>query len=78
VCSGERRKEEHSDTHDLRQSGIRAGIWNSLCLGNRGEQKTTCRHEGNGSHLIVRIGMPEEGVDQQGMLRWNVRYEISG
>jgi hypothetical protein len=26
VCSGERRKEEHSDTHDLRQSGIRAGF----------------------------------------------------
>jgi hypothetical protein len=60
--SGKRRKEEHSDTHDLRQSGIRAGV--SL-LSVAETEKTQCRQEENDSRLIVKTGTHEEGVDKQ-------------
>jgi hypothetical protein len=43
------------------QSGIRAGV--SL-FSEEETEKTQCRREERGSHLIVKTGTPEEGVGQ--------------
>jgi hypothetical protein len=64
---GERkRKGKHSDTHDLHQSGIRAGV-SLIFEAETGEIQF--RQEGRGSLLIGKTGMPEEGIGQQEMLK---------
>jgi len=45
----------------------------SLCSDNREKQISPCRPEERGNLLIVKTGMPEEGVGQQVMLRWSER-----
>jgi hypothetical protein len=45
-------------------------------LSEVGTEETSCRLEGNDSHLIVKTGMREEGVGQQVTQRWRAKFEI--